>query len=59
VPRTSAGTSSRSVPTTSGSDATFSRWSPDAIFDDLLAGLRASEEWTYVEREVEIRLTRR
>jgi chlorite dismutase len=27
-------------------------------FDDLLARLRASEEWTYVEREVEIRLAR-
>jgi chlorite dismutase len=30
-----------------------------SVFDDLLAALRASEEWTYVEREVEIRLTRR
>ena len=27
-------------------------------FDDLLATLRASEEWRYVEREVDIRLTR-
>lgn len=27
-------------------------------FDRLLAALRASEEWTYVERDVEIRLTR-
>lgn len=27
-------------------------------FDDLLAQLRASKEWTFVEREVEIRLTR-
>ena len=29
-----------------------------AEFDKLLARLRASEEWNYVEREVEIRLTR-
>ena len=29
-----------------------------AKFDKLLARLRASEEWKYVEREVEIRLTR-
>jgi hypothetical protein len=29
-----------------------------AAFDELLAILRASEEWTFVEREVEIRLTR-
>jgi chlorite dismutase len=28
-----------------------------ARFDDLLRMLRATEEWTYVEREVEIRLT--
>ena len=28
-------------------------------FDELAAALRATEEWTYVEREVEIRLTRR
>ena len=27
-------------------------------FDELLAALRATEEWTYVEREVEVRLTR-
>ena len=27
-------------------------------FADLLATLRASEEWRYVEREVEIRLAR-
>lgn len=26
-------------------------------FDELLAMLRATEEWTYVEREVEVRLT--
>jgi chlorite dismutase len=30
----------------------------EAAFDALLAELRASEEWNYVEREVEIRLTR-
>jgi len=29
-----------------------------AAFDDLLAELRASEEWTYVDREVDIRLVR-
>lgn len=29
-----------------------------AAFDDLVARLRASEEWRYVEREVDIRLTR-
>jgi hypothetical protein len=28
------------------------------VFDDLLRDLRASEEWTYVEREVELRLVR-
>ncbi len=27
-------------------------------FDDLVAALRATEEWNYVEREVDIRLTR-
>ncbi len=30
----------------------------EAAFDALLVELRASEEWQYVEREVEIRLTR-
>jgi chlorite dismutase len=30
----------------------------EAAFDELLVELRASEEWKYVEREVEIRLTR-
>ena len=30
----------------------------EAAFDALLVELRASEEWNYVEREVEIRLTR-
>jgi len=29
-----------------------------AAFDDLLAKLRATREWTYVEREVELRLER-
>lgn len=29
-----------------------------AAFDDLLAALRSSEEWKYVEREVDIRLER-
>jgi hypothetical protein len=27
-------------------------------FDELLAALRGTEEWTYVDREVEVRLTR-
>lgn len=31
----------------------------EPAFDELLAELRASEEWKYVEREVELRLTRR
>lgn len=30
----------------------------EAAFDRLLAGLRATEEWKYVEREVDIRLVR-
>lgn len=30
-----------------------------AAFDELLGALRATEEWRYVEREVELRLTRR
>ncbi len=29
-----------------------------AVFDEMLARLRATEEWRYVEREVDIRLTR-
>jgi len=29
-----------------------------AAFDELLARLRATEEWRYVEREVEVRLVR-
>jgi chlorite dismutase len=28
------------------------------IFEDLVGTLRATEEWTYVEREVDVRLTR-
>ncbi len=28
----------------------------EAVFDDLLGALRATEEWKYVEREVDIRL---
>jgi hypothetical protein len=30
----------------------------EAAFDDLLAMLRSREEWRYVEREVEVRLSR-
>ena len=30
----------------------------DAAFDELLGMLRSTEEWRYVEREVEIRLSR-
>ncbi|WP_200946873.1 MULTISPECIES: hypothetical protein [unclassified Roseateles] len=29
-----------------------------SAFDDLLAALRASPEWAYVDRELEIRLAR-
>ena len=29
-----------------------------AVFDDLVAAMRSSEEWLYVEREIDIRLTR-
>jgi hypothetical protein len=29
-----------------------------AIFDELVARLRATREWTYVEREIDIRLER-
>ena len=32
--------------------------SQERAFDELLAGLRASAEWKYVEREVDIRLVR-
>ena len=31
----------------------------EAAFDELLARLRASEEWRYVDAEVEVRLSRR
>jgi chlorite dismutase len=39
---------------------TWFEWAPehDPAFDELLARLRASEEWRYVEREVEVRLER-
>jgi hypothetical protein len=30
----------------------------EGLFDELLARLRASEEWRYVSREIDIRLTR-
>ena len=30
----------------------------EALFDEVLAAMRATEEWKYVEREVEIRLER-
>jgi len=33
--------------------------SSSTAFEDLLAALRATEEWKYVEREVDIRLVRR
>ena len=32
--------------------------SDEAAFDELVAALRATEEWNYVEREVDIRLIR-
>lgn len=40
---------------------TWFEFAPDheRLFDELLARLRASEEWTYVTREIDIRLTRR
>jgi hypothetical protein len=31
---------------------------PSGAFDELLRRLRETEEWTYVEREVEVRLSR-
>jgi len=31
----------------------------EPAFDELLARLRATEEWRYVDREVEVRLSRR
>ncbi len=30
----------------------------ESAFEDLLAALRASQEWTYVDHEVDIRLVR-
>jgi hypothetical protein len=37
---------------------TWFEWSEEhsSLFDELLGALRATEEWTYVEREVEVRL---
>jgi hypothetical protein len=29
-----------------------------ALFEDLVGMLRATEEWTYVEREVDVRVVR-
>jgi hypothetical protein len=39
---------------------TWFEWAPehDAAFDDLVGMLRSTEEWTYVTREVDIRLAR-
>ena len=39
---------------------TWFEYAPDDVgaFDDLLAALRASPEWTYVDREVDLRLLR-
>ncbi len=39
---------------------TWFEFAPEAepAFDALLVRLRASEEWTYVDREIEIRVTR-
>lgn len=39
---------------------TWFEYSPSdaAAFDDLVAALRATEEWNYVEREVDVRLIR-
>ena len=39
---------------------TWFEYAPDAAeaFDDLLARLRQTREWTYVEREVDLRLER-
>jgi hypothetical protein len=46
-----------------GAEFDFLTWfefppSAAAEFDELLRRLRATEEWTYVEREVEIRVSR-
>ncbi len=39
---------------------TWFEYAPDhqAAFEDLVGGLRRTEEWTYVDREVDVRLTR-
>jgi chlorite dismutase len=39
---------------------TWFEYAPEhaALFEDLVAMLRATEEWTYVEREVDVRLSR-
>ncbi|MGJ8644857.1 MAG: chlorite dismutase family protein [Luteolibacter sp.] len=36
-------------------------YSPDesGMFEEMMASLRASDEWRYVEREVDVRLTKR
>jgi len=46
-----------------GEEFDFLTWfefapSDEAAFDELLGLLRATDEWTYVEREVDIRLSR-
>ena len=39
---------------------TWFEYAPEhaALFEELVAMLRATEEWTYVEREVDVRLAR-
>ena len=39
---------------------TWFEFAPDhaSLFDELVGMLRATEEWTYVEREVDVRITR-
>jgi hypothetical protein len=37
---------------------THEGYTDESAFDELTANLRASEEWRYVEREVEVRLSR-
>jgi hypothetical protein len=39
---------------------TWFEFAPEAqsAFDELLAALRATEEWKYIDREVELRATR-
>lgn len=36
-------------------------YSPEesGVFEEMIASLRASEEWSYVEREIDVRLTKR